>query len=267
MASIVCSVVLHMILLPLVYSDSPSMTYIPPAKASHLETPREDEQEIQLGIDESQVSTLTWIGYKEYEEQRARYASVEQASMTAEVEVANQRPSFEQLQQIVAPLGVLGKDFLDAMMRLEISMPPPLIVESKPIEPIQSDTRDETPEPTSDAYPSDRDSDATSIVHISPEHWKAGKPAAAEGIVLRPRRPSFTANQLVTSAPSSLVAALYIDKRGKPIDVVILMGTGSGSIDRSIESSLYKWRASGNRVDDLEGDETVRIQIHITFSR
>jgi len=267
MASIVCSVVLHMILLPLVYSDSPSMTYIPPAKASHLETPREDEQEIQLGIDESQVSTLTWIGYKEYEEQRARYASVEQASMTAEVEVANQRPSFEQLQQIVAPLGVLGKDFLDAMMQLEISMPPPLIVESKPIEPIQSDTRDETPEATSDAYPSDRDSDATSIVHISPEHWKAGKPAAAEGIVLRPRRPSFTANQLVTSAPSSLVAALYIDKRGKPIDVVILMGTGSGSIDRSIESSLYKWRASGNRVDDLEGDETVRIQIHITFSR
>jgi len=267
MASIVCSVVLHMILLPLVYSDSPSMTYIPPAKASHLETPREDEQEIQLGIDESQVSTLTWIGYKEYEEQRARYASVEQASMTAEVEVANQRPSFEQLQQIVAPLGVLGKDFLDAMMRLEISMPPPLIVESKPIEPIQSDTRDETAEPTSDANPSDRDSDATSIVHISPEHWKAGKPAAAEGIVLRPRRPSFTANQIVTSAPSSLVAALYINKRGKPIDVVILMGTGSGSIDRSIESSLYKWRASGNRVDDLEGDETVRIQIHITFAR
>ena len=267
MASIVCSVVLHMILLPLVYSDSPSMTYIPPAKASHLETPREDEQEIQLGIDESQVSTLTWIGYKEYEEQRARYASVEQASMTAEVEVANQRPSFEQLQQIVAPLGVLGKDFLDAMMQLEISMPPPLIVESKPIELIQSDTKDETAEPTSDANPSDRDSDATSIVHISPEHWKAGKPAAAEGIVLRPRRPSFTANQLVTSAPSSLVAALYIDKRGKPIDVVILMGTGSGSIDRSIESSLYKWRASGNRVDDLEGDETVRIQIHITFSR
>ena len=140
MASIACSVVLHMILLPLVYSDSPSMVYIPPAKASHLETPREDEQEIQLGIDESQVSTLTWIGYKEYEEQRARYASVEQASMTAEVEVANQLPSFEQLQQIVAPLGVLGKDFLDAMMRLEISMPPPLIVKSKPMKLFLSST-------------------------------------------------------------------------------------------------------------------------------
>lgn len=267
MASIACSVGLHIILLPLVYSDSPSMAYVPAAKASHLETPKEDDQDIQLGVDESQVSTLTWIGYTEYEEQRARYATVEQASMTAEVEVASQRPSFEQLQQIVAPLGILGKDFLDAMKQLEISMPPPLIVESTPMEPIQPAATTETTEPRSDAQPSDRDSDATSIVHISPEHWKAGKPAAAEGIVLRPRRPSFTANQLVTSAPSSLVAALYIDKRGKPKDVVILMGTGSGSIDRSIESSLYKWRASGNRVDDLRGDETVRIQIHITFSR
>lgn len=267
MASIACSVGLHIILLPLVYSDSPSMAYVPAAKASHLETPKEDEQDIQLGVDESRVSTLTWIGYTEYEEQRARYAAVEQAPMTAEVEVASRRPSFEQLQQIVAPLAILGKDFLDAMKQLEISMPPPLLIESTPMESIQPATTTETTEPRSDAKPSDRDSDATSIVRISPEHWKAGKPAAAEGIVLRPRRPSFTANQLVTSAPSSLVAALYIDKRGKPKDVVILMGTGSGSIDRSIESSLYKWRASGNRVDNLRGDETVRIQIHITFSR
>ena len=118
-----------------------------------------------------------------------------------------------------------------------------------------------------EARPSDRDSDATSIVRISPENWKAGKPAAAQGIVLRPRRPSFTANQLVTNASGNLVAVLYIDMRGKPIDVVILIGTGNGSIDRSIEASLYRWRASGDRIDELEDDETIKITIHITFSR
>ncbi len=261
------SVCLHVVALPFVYSDAPSMAYVPPAKASHLETPRENEQEIRLGIDESQVSTLTWIGYKEYEAHRARVAPVEQASMTAEAELANQSPSLQQLQQIVAPLGAMAKDFFETLKQFEVSMPPPLVVDAIPIEPIRSDSGDTTAKPSNEASPSDRDSDATSIVRISPEHWKAGKPAAAEGIVLRPRRPSFTANQLVTRAPSSLVATLYIDKRGKPIDVEILMGTGSGSIDRSIESSLYKWRASGDRVDELEGEETVRIQIHITFSR
>jgi hypothetical protein len=173
----------------------------------------------------------------------------------------------EQLQQLIAPFREVTVEILDAILQLEISMPPPLIVAKTPLESIKSDPNDETDHSSSEASPSDRDSDATSTVHISPEHWKAGKPAAAEGIVLRPRRPSFTANQLVTHSPSNLVAALYIDKRGKPIDVVILIGTGSGSIDRSIESSLYKWRASGDRVDKLEGDETIRIKIHITFSR
>lgn len=264
--SIAISVGLHLTVIPFVYSDSPSMAYVPPAKASHLETPRE-EQEIELGIDESQASTLTWIGYKEYEEQRARFAAVEQAAMNDDVELAKQPPSLEQLQRLIEPFREATKDLLEAMMQLEISMPPPLIVDSIPIKPNHSDSEGVTSRPTSDANLSDRDSDATSIVRISPEHWKAGKPAAGEGIVLRPRRPSFTANQLVTNAPSSLVAALYIDKRGKPIDVLVLMGTGSGSIDRSIESSLYKWRASGDRINALEGEETVRIEIHITFSR
>jgi len=221
--SIAISMGLHLIVLPIVYSDAPSMAFSPPSKASHLETPRTEELDIQLGIDESNTSTLTWIGYKEYEEQRARFATVEQASMTVEVEVADQ--------------------------------------------PIETDRSDVPMKKPGEARPSDRDSDATSIVRISPENWKAGKPAAAQGIVLRPRRPSFTANQLVTNTSGNLVAVLYIDMRGKPIDVVILIGTGNGSIDRSIEASLYRWRASGDRIDELEDDETIKITIHITFSR
>ena len=263
--AIAFSIGLHIVVIPIVYSDAPSMAYLPPAKASHLETPKEDEQDIKLGIDESNTSTLTWIGYKEYEEQRARFAAVEQASMTAEVDEVLKLPAIEQLRQLVAPISALTKDFLDAMKRLEISMPPQFVAEPMNVDPTQPD-QDDAPLKPNEASQSDRDSDATSIVRISPENWKAGKPASAEGIVLRPRRPSFTANQLVTNAPSNLVASLHIDKRGRPVDVVILLGTGSGSIDRSVEASLYRWRASGKRIDDLENEETVTITINIMFS-
>ena len=119
--------------------------------------------------------------------------------------------------------------------------------------------------PTPTPNPSDRYSEATSLINISKEQWKSGKPLAAEGIVLRPRKPSFTANQLVTNAPSGLVATLHINRIGKPIRVEILVSTGSFSIDRSLESSLYRWRASGERIDSLVEDETVRITIHIMF--
>ena len=264
--AITFSVGLHIVAIPIVYSDAPSMAYMPPANATHLETPRTDKQDTVLGIDESNTSTLTWIGYKEYEEQRARFAPVEQASKTAEAEEVLKPFSIEQFRQLAAPISALAKEFLDAMKRLEISMPPQLVAEPADVIPIQHEQGDASSIQHNESSPSDRDSDATSVVRISPENWKAGKPVAAKGLVLRPTRPSFTANQLATHAPSNLVAALYIDKRGKPMDVVILLGTGSGSIDRCIEASLYRWRASGKRIDDLDNGETVKITINIMFS-
>ncbi|MEE2912301.1 MAG: hypothetical protein VX436_00690 [Planctomycetota bacterium] len=256
-----------MIVLPVVYPGSPSIAYTSSTKASHLKTARKDKQEIKLGISESQVSSLTWVGYEEYEKHRAKLADVEQAEMTVEVAEALPLPRPEQLQQLVTPLVTIAEDFFDVMMQLEIAMPPAFIVDIEANKHAKSKPKSENTQGAIDNNKSDRDSDATSTILISPENWKAGKPVATEGVVLRPRRPSFTANQLVTSAPSSLLAILYIDRRGKPIDVVILLGTGSGSIDRSIESSLYKWRASGERIDELEDRETANIKIHITFSK
>ena len=69
--------------MPIFYSEKPSMAHIPTAKATHLKTPDIENPEIELGIDKSRESTLTWIGYEEYEEQLARFATVEQADMRA----------------------------------------------------------------------------------------------------------------------------------------------------------------------------------------
>ena len=268
------SIGLHLLILPVAYSNKQPMTHVPPAKATHLETPSEEPPAIELGIDSSKESTLTWIGYEEYEEHRVRFAEVEQASMKFEVELAQPAPqplTISAMQQLSTPLSDIAIQFLEALQGIEITTPSrdlPIaqpeenVVVAQPTVP-SIDTSEELPV---EGAPSDRDSDATSIVHITPEQWKSGKPLAAQGIVLRPRRPSFTANQLVVNAPSNLVAELHINHRGKPQNVVILLSTGSRSIDRSLESSLYRWRASGDQIDELRDGNTFKITIHITFS-
>lgn len=265
------SVGLHLLILPVVYSTKPPMVYIPPAKATHLETPSVEKPEIELGIDKSKESTLTWIGYEEFVEQRARFAKVEQAAMNTEIDVAEPQPaamSLSTFQQLVKPVAEMATQLLKVLQGIEITTPaielPKVQTEVEVVVKPPTEVEEDAPV---EGNPSDRDSEATSVVRISPDQWRSGKPLAAQGIVLRPRRPSFTANQLVTNAPSDLVAQLHINNRGKPQDVVILFSTGSPSIDRSLESSLYRWRASGDQIDALDEGETLSITIHITFSK
>ncbi|MBT6269910.1 MAG: hypothetical protein HOI88_06140 [Phycisphaerae bacterium] len=282
--SICVSVGIHALLLPIV-SASESLAHSPTTKATHLETPKLDEPEIELGIDNSTTSTLTWIGYDEYKEQRARFSEVEQAEMETNEPVSSSAPVQEQVKQEPNPDKKTVDQYLDSLHNFpfsksknkpekqqEIEMSGQLaqgqeeIVleeEVKPAVPVEPTEPMEPAEPHNN--PSDRDSEATSVIQISPEQWKLGKPLAANGIVLRPKRPSFTANQTVSNIAGNLGADLIINKHGKPANVVIRMSTGSFSIDRTIESSLYRWRASGEKIDALVGDETITITINILF--
>ncbi len=265
------SIGLHVLIVPIVYAKKPPMVHVLPAKSSHLKTPAEKAR-VELGIDKSEASTLTWIGYEDYEQQRARFAEIEQAEMLVETEAAKANPietTLSTLLLLTKPAANLASNIIEALQGIELTTPAkelPVVqpVDIKPQVSKPSNLIEDSPIETN---PSDRDSEATSIIHISPDQWKAGKPLAAQGIVLRPRRPSFTANQLVANAPGNLVAELQIDNSGKPQTVIILLSTGSHSIDRSIESSLYRWRASGDEIDELEGNKTFKIIIHITFSR
>ena len=273
------SIGIHATVLPLI-AILPSLAHSPATKATHLETPPLDINDIELGIDESKESTLTWIGYEEYEEQRARFAEVEQAEMQFESETASSPMSIETFRAITEPLTDLAKKLSKAMQAFAIEFPAgktepqsaKVAVKTEEAEqdieqPVQQPPQEvtEVSAPSPKISPGDRDSQATSVMHISPEQWKSGKPLAGEGIVLRPRRPSFTANQSVSNVAGNLAADLVIDKSGKPINVEILLSTGSYSIDRTIESSLYRWRASGEKVETLMGDDTIRITINIMF--
>lgn len=267
--AIITSLLMHIIALPEVFSTQELLGAISPNKSTHLETPLNNPSKVTLGIDKSSASTLTWIGYEEYELHIATLSTNEQAAMQVVEESPMQSVSAETIQSISTPISEFASQLLDAIAGIEISFPsralPPVEITEKPSQAQPSQTQPE--EIAEDAVPSDRDSIPTSIVKITQQQWKSGKPIAAEGIVLRPRKPSFTANQLVSNAPSDLIATLYIDNSGKPADVERVMSTGSQSIDRSLIASLYRWRASGKQIDTLEDGKTVPITIHLTFTR
>ena len=244
--------------------------FAPPPDASHLETPRLEQPEIVLGIEESQASTLTWIGYDNYEKHLARLAQVEQAAMQLKQHAVKSKPKdfssqFDTLAITIAPIVDGATKLLGALRDLQISFgsnsPPSMSRKT------QSQEQNADKETLQVAEPSELESDPTSIVEVPRESWKTGRPIAAEGIVLRPRRPSFTAYQSVTSAARGLTARLEIDHRGRPIKVEVISGTGSGSIDRSLVASLYRWRAAGDKINALAEKGTFKITIHISFSR
>ena len=243
--------------------------FAPPPDASHLETPRLEQPEIVLGIEESQASTLTWIGYDNYEKHLARLAQVEQAAMQLKQHAVKSKPNvfssqFDKLAITTAPIVEGATKLLGALRDLQISFgsnsPPSMSRKT------QSQEQNADKETLQVAEPSELESDPTSIVEVPRESWKTGRPVAAEGIILRPRRPSFTAHQSVKN-PRGLTALLVIDHRGRPIDVEVISGTGSASIDRSLVASLYRWRAAGDKINSLAEEGTFKITIHISFSR
>jgi|TARA_B100000959_G_C14989579_1_gene627166 hypothetical protein len=272
------SIVLHLLTIPILYTKNPPLAFLPPVKATHLETPTVDYPEIELGIDNSKESTLTWIGYEEYEEQRAHFSEVEQASMKSEVDIAKPMPTLNALatiQQAIRPAKKLTLQFLEALKGITILTPSNESLLSEPISESAEVKPVDVPVPPSptelvedtplEGNPSDRDSSATSIIEFSPNDWKLGQPLAAPGIVLRPKRPPSKPYLPELNSPSTLVAGLHISNTGKPQDVIILVSSGSRVIDRKWNSCLYRWRASGDQIDALEDEETLMITIQILF--
>ncbi len=267
LAALGLSIAIHIVLVPRIFAHQLNPIASEQTKSTHLETPEREEEE-RLGIDESKTSTLTWIGYEEYELHRAQVSTVEQAETTT----AQPHPKPEVLNilgELQEQVQSLAEQFLDAVGELHISIPtrslPP--IESPVVQVAKEEVEEVVEEEINeDAVVSDSDSIPTSIIKVSKDMWKSGKPLAGEGVVLKPRKPSFTSQQMVSNSPSDLLVELHIDSDGKPSDVVLLIGTGSHSIDRTLIASLYRWRASGEHIDTMKDGDIFKIVVHLTFA-
>jgi hypothetical protein len=110
---------------------------------------------------------------------------------------------------------------------------------------------------------SDLESPATSTIAVPGKQWRNGRLIAAVGVQLKPRQPQFTTLQMVSMLPQCQppVVSLTFDREGKCVDVFFNRTSGDPEIDGVIRNSLFFWRATGRKIDELKGDEKVRVTL------
>lgn len=133
-------------------------------------------------------------------------------------------------------------------------------------------TEAERPAPPRDdgspgAAASNKDSDPTSTVDVPIDEIKAGQPIAAEGLELAPQRPEFPMVVKLTASPCNPLVVLHFKRDGRPLLCEIIETSCDSRVDTALLSSLYRWRASGAPLEQLEGDETIGVRIRIVLTR
>jgi hypothetical protein len=118
-------------------------------------------------------------------------------------------------------------------------------------------------EPGNSTTPADRESDATSVIEVPRELWNRGRPLAAQGVELQTRRPMLdTLTQLNARFGNPLVEINFA-RNGRPTSAKILESSGDIRLDEPILDSLYRWRAKGKKLQELEGDATFDVKLRI----
>jgi hypothetical protein len=333
---LVLSVILHAaVIVPLLM-----MAFTSPGPGSRMQAgrfkpedfrPPEKEQEespppeVELGIDADTPSTLTWVGYEEYQRHLAALAEFEQAAFTdeplgggppeaasarqAEPPEATQENLAEQAEEAPPPASeALGDDVITAIRNWldtfagraepepdeptdtpgEAETTDPLARWLQRIEAItrQAQTRrDEPAEPEVDrpneeelqkpapeparAEPgehADKESDPTSTVEVPLDDIELGRPIARPGLEVKPRRPQFTELILLTASPGNPLVEIRFGADGRPAQAGIIESSGDDRVDHAVEASLYRWRASGKALADLEGEQTINVRIRIILN-
>ena len=144
--------------------------------------------------------------------------------------------------------------------------PPPQPSATQPANPQEATARQLTSGSAPGAQ-ADKESDATSIIDVPPEKWRLGKPLAAHGLELKPRRPTIDVLTMLTAAPGNPLCQINFGRSGEPKAAAILRGSGDSRVDDAILASLYRWRASGKELDGLSNDQTIEVRIHMLLNR
>ena len=274
--------------------------------------------EVELGLDDATASTLTWIGYKDYEAHLAALSEVEQAAFTpypggavspappsegepaappepearatdsaatdggpAEGASPFSLPAFLSRLDALGPLGARETQPVaagEAMGPLERDAPSAAAPGDGKKDGAPKETGDRStplvnvpPGPAAPApevgEPADKQSDPTSTVRVSIAELRIGRPLAAAGLEIKTQKPEFTILMRLTAAPGNPLCELRFRRDGKPARCLILRSSGDSRVDAAIQSSLYRWRAKGKKLEDLADGETVTVRIWIVLGR
>ncbi len=270
---------------------------------------------VPLGLDESMAATETWIGFEEFQEQRAAPAEIEQGAFTTRPGPPSpgDSPSASPLQAAAQPAAPPGDELptADAPLRTVELQPelqswlvqppqgtdalPPRVDEERQEEqppagqgeadqppqetPAPPAPPEQAPEPVPvQAVPAappapvaggepgqlaDQESDPASAIEVTMEQLTLGRPLAAHGLQIKPRKPVFTTLMILTAAPENPTAELRFRRNGEPVRVKLLVSSGDFRIDEAVTNCLFKWRAAGRKLAELKEGQTFPVRIRI----
>jgi hypothetical protein len=280
------------------------------------------EPEVALGIDAPTPSTLTWVGYEEYERHLAALGETDQAAFAmnpsspgaampsppaasagADGEAADEAAASDAAESADAlasapPATMLQMSDLMALRRwLDAALPAPgespsdasseteqalreLMAVLKPADSDEPATEREPqpapPQPSpvpipqgsepEHGEPAEKESDATSIMQVPLEEIDPGKPLAGAGLQIMTVRPRFNNFLRLTASPGNPLVEIRFGRDGKPRIVQIVYSSGDARIDHVIQRTLYSWRAAGEELNALEGEQTINVRIQIILN-
>lgn len=132
---------------------------------------------------------------------------------------------------------------------------------AKPAAPAVVESKSNEARPTS-VPRSDRESVATQTTPM-PDHVVLGRVLVSDGIEIKTTRPRFNISTLFTASPRNPVATIVFDKTGQVVRAELILSSGFADIDSPILNSLYEWRASGKKLQNLKSDTFTLYQMKL----
>lgn len=130
------------------------------------------------------------------------------------------------------------------------------------------------PSPATDdpARPGPLDAPAVVKVDVDAETLQQGSPAPADGLELRPRRLELNLTQKMRRVKRNPVIGFVFgppnDKGiAKPNEVFVIRSSGDPDIDATLRTNGYRWRATGERLNELKTGQTAQIDVQILLRR
>lgn len=100
---------------------------------------------------------------------------------------------------------------------------------------------------------SDRESIATQTSPM-PDRIVLGKVLVSDGIEIKTARANINISTLYTAWPRNPVATIVFDKTGQVVHAQIIRSSGFADVDSPVLNSLYRWRASGKKLQEHKSD-------------
>ena len=273
------------------HSGGAPASKLPQTEEAH----KKPANKLDLGQDQSTISSVAWISHDAFEKLIARKSRTRQPALQNKVKPVkhapprlNATPPAPNVRARLAPPKAAAKVHLPAAERSSPATPQGLAQapdageapfaaahhqqrhahqSQKPAHRQQQQhqqqeaaaAKSSSAKPTSAAR-TDSQSPPTDFLRTT-HKVQPGKVVTGPGIKIKTAVPDFSAVALASSIPRAPHADITFDKTGRVINVKLTQSSDYPNVDSVVVESMYKWRATGKRMKAIGGPFTLHFVV------